>query len=177
MPPDPPREATPADLPRLRALQVGLSSPSPALLDVAVADSPTDDPPRALVTVESRPHNDRTGEPEVSVPVGYCLVVPVVPSAGESPATGSVSVYVAELVVAASYRREGRGSALLDAVADRRPGRTRLRVTARSDDDRALEFYRANGFRVVDTLPEYYGDADGVALVRPIQASERQGRY
>lgn len=181
MPPDVPldvtapdllREAVPADLPRLRALQSCLRTPQPALLDLAVRDGPGNNGPFVLVT-ESDP-SEVTGpdEPSESV-VGYLLAVPDNPDVADPPPDGSPCLYVAELVVAPGYRRDGRGSGLLDAVEDVCPNRYHIRLTARSDDERALAFYRANGFRVLDDLPGYYEDGDGVVLVRGRNGSAR----
>lgn len=152
------REARPADLPRLRALQGYLARPLPALLTVAVADDPSGDGPIALVTDAAGGH---TAEP-----VGYGLALPGGPVEDVGQREGRGCIHVAELVVAPGYRREGRGSALLDAMEETVSGRDALRLTARSDDGGALAFYRSNGFRAVGTLPEHYGDDDGVVLVR-----------
>lgn len=154
------REATHADLPRLRALQAHLAAPWPDLLDVAVDDTPAGGP-LALVV-----ETGRAGSADTGGPVGYVLVVPDDPETDDSTADSTRGVYVAELVVAPDHRREGHGSTLLDALASRFPGYDRLRLTARADDERALAFYRANGFRVLEDLPDHYEDADGLLLVR-----------
>lgn len=105
--------------------------------------------------------------------MGYVLVVPDNPEVADTPPDGPPCLYVAELVVAPGYRRDGRGSGLLDAVEDVYPDRYHIRLTARSDDERALAFYRANDFRVLDHLPGYYEDGDGVVLVRGRNGSAR----
>lgn len=136
------RAARPADLPRLRALQSHLSSPWPDLLELGVEGAG----PTVLVSTD----DDR--------PVGYALALP-----GEDDV-----VHVVEVVVAPEHRREGRASALLDAVAARFGEREELRLTARADDERALAFYRESGFREVRRLPDHYDDAEGILLARPL---------
>lgn len=160
-----PRTALPADLPRLRALQACLEAPWPALLELAVGDGPVDDAPLALGTEAEAPGGAGQDGPGPSI-VGYALAIPGTPAFGVTVPENRGWVYIAEMVVAPGFRREGRGSALLDAVEDAFPGRDHLRLTARSDDDRALAFYRATGFRVDDRVHGYYEDSDGVVLVR-----------
>jgi len=138
----PVRRARPDDLPRLRAIQtVVLAEPWPELLSVAV-----DGPPVCLV------HAD----PE---PTGYALAV-----------ADDDAGYLAELAVAEGHRGEGQGSALLAAlVAElRERGISRLRVTVREVDDRALSFYREHGFVDRDRLPDHYEDCDGLLLARDL---------
>lgn len=156
------REATPADRPRLRALQASLASPCPGLLDLAVGDTPGSGGPVALVAAPG----DSPGGPTGDDPAGYVLAVPGTPPDGDDrPASGD-AVSLAEVVVAPDRRREGHGTALVEAAAARFAGRDRLLLTVRADDDRALAFYRANGFRAVDELPGHYGEnGSGDALV------------
>jgi len=156
------REATPADLPRLRALQGHLAAPWPDLLDVAVDDTPAGGP-LALVAEAGR-----AGPADAGEPVGYALVVPDDPETDDGTADSARGVYIAELVVAPDHRREGHGSTLLDALAARFSGYDRLRLTTRADDERALAFYRATGFRVLDDLPDHYEAGDGLLLGRDI---------
>lgn len=136
------RDARPADLPRLRAIQaVSLAEPWPELLAVAV-----DGPPFCLV------HGD-------SDPTGYALGV-----------TDGDAAYLAELAVARGYRGEGQGSALLAALDDRLRNRdvATLRVTVRAVDDRARSFYESNGFAVTAPLPDRYDAGDGLLLEREL---------
>ncbi|WP_255148783.1 GNAT family N-acetyltransferase [Halorarius halobius] len=139
------RAARPADQAAVEALQSHLDAPAPDLLDAAFAGVGD-----LLVAVDDGV-------------VGYALAVP-----GDPEADPSV-VYLAELVVSPEARRQGWGSALVEAVRERADGYDELRVTARADADAALAFYRARGFREAATLPgEFERDAgadDGVLLV------------
>lgn len=140
------REATATDRPAVRALQErALASPAPELLDLAFESVAA----TALVD-------------EDEDLLGYALALP-----GDPTADPTV-VYLAEIVVAPDARREGRGSALLDALADRFPEYDELRLTARATDEGALGFYRENGFWTLADLPDHFEDGDGVLLVRDL---------
>ncbi|MFB6152497.1 MAG: GNAT family N-acetyltransferase [Haloarculaceae archaeon] len=142
------RRARPDDLSRLRAIQTAtLAEPRPELLSLGVRDP-------LLCLVYAGP-----------TPTGYALAV--VGEPGES-------AYLAELAVAPGFRDEGRGGALVDALFDRLRSRgvSRLRVTVRAVDDRALSFYRERGFTVEERLPDHYENCDGRLLARTICASD-----
>jgi len=146
------REATPADLPVLRAIQSGaLAEPWQGLLEPAIAG-----PPIVLVTFDPQ----RAGDPATAEPVGYAVAIPEAETA-----------YLAELAVAAGFRRAGRGTALLDALSRRVAGTgcRRLRLTVRVGDDEARAFYDDQGFRVQSLLPHHYETADGLLLTRGVQ--------
>jgi ribosomal-protein-alanine N-acetyltransferase len=130
------RVATAADAAALSRLQSLLPSATPDLLSVALS----------------------TGDVLVSeaddVPVGYVLTVP----GGEA-----ATVHVAELVVAPAHRREGRASALLDAVARQAD---RVTLTVDPDNEAARSCYRACGFERVAKLEGYFEDGPALFLVR-----------
>ena len=154
------RPAEPTDGPVLRALQSELLSPWPELLDLALHG------PGPLCLVAERSDADRSGGDDRVV--GYVLAL-----AGdtESPSTDvDDACHVVELVVAPEARREGYGSALLDAVAERVDA-DRLRLTVRADDDAARAFYEHHGFTPVERLPDYYAVDSGT---RP-QGGSRDG--
>ena len=132
------------DLTGLRTIQHAvLAEPSPALLDAAVNGIAT-----ALVARFDRP-------------VGYLLML-----------TADDAAYVPELAVESDCQRQGIGTALLEAAADRArtDGATELRLTVRLEDDDASAFYRAQGFDVLERLPEHYdtGTGTGLLLTRPL---------
>lgn len=162
------REATQRDLPQLRELQTHLDSPSPELLVLATNESPPVAGPLVLLGERVRPGRSIPTGPAISAePVGFVIAIPGDPAGGASTDENTdAGVYVAELVVVPGYRRNGHGSALLDALATRFPRRNRLRLTTRADDEGTLAFYRANGFRVVDVLASRYEETDGLVLSR-----------
>lgn len=163
------RAAAPADRPPLRALQTHLPSPWPELLGLATTRFPSDGGPFALIVETVRTDRSPTiRPPHVCEPVGYLLAAPGTPVEAHGSGDHAGGVYVAELVVKPGWRRDGHGSALLDALETRVSCRERLRLTARADDERAIAFYRTNGFRVVDVVPEHYDDGDGLVLARRI---------
>ncbi|WP_338035701.1 GNAT family N-acetyltransferase [Halobellus captivus] len=95
---------------------------------------------RARVTESA----DRTG----NRPVGYALVV------GDG--------HLAELVVHPTYRREGRGRALLEAVIERLEPGTRMTLTVAVGNDPARALYESVGFREIGRQPEFFEvDAGG----------------
>lgn len=148
------REATPADLQRLRAIQsAALDEPWDGLLGPAI-----DGPPIVLVTTPDTPPGIGGPDP----PVGYAVAIP----------DGEVA-YLAEFAVAAGHRREGHGSALMRALCDRlaATGHDQVRLTVREDDSRAREFYDEHGFTVQSPLPDHYEDGDGLLLSRELQTS------
>ncbi|WP_247008827.1 GNAT family N-acetyltransferase [Halorientalis litorea] len=151
------RAATPEDLPRLRALQLAsLAEPWDGLLEPAI-----EGPPVVLVSTP-RGHHGAATALDADTPVGYAVAVPE-----------GADAYLAELAVAAGHRREGHGSALLDALADRlvAAGHERLTLTVHEGDRRARAFYDSHGFGVRSLLPEHYEDGDALVLARPVQAS------
>lgn len=134
------REAGEADLSRLSAIRaVSLPERAPRLLEYGVTG-----PPLVLVA-------------EATDPVGYAMTV-----------TGAEDAYLAELAVAPDDRGEGHGRALVEATVDRVGRHDRLELATRADDGRARAFYRACGFRVVETLPDRYEAGDGVLFSRPL---------
>jgi ribosomal-protein-alanine N-acetyltransferase len=155
------RTARRADLPALRAIQAeALAEPWQELLTVAV-----DGPPILLVDADPDP-------------VGYALCVASDGSGrqaetDEAPADGSgdATAYLAELAVAAGYRGERRGSALLASLEDRlrASGYERLRLTVRAVDRRAISFYLDRAFERRDRLPDHYETGDGLLLGKPLR--------
>jgi len=131
------REIRSDDRSRLRRIQESvLSDPSPDVLTAAL-----DGPLFGLVAVES------------GTVVGYLLAI-----------VGDRRVYVPELAVAESAQREGYGSTLVRAAADRfrERGFEAVRLTARADDTAARQFYERLGFEAVERAPDNYDDADGI---------------
>lgn len=153
------RLARPADHPALASLQSHLREPSPGLLEGAL-DGAAFAP--ATVLVSAVDDGDSGGDrqsaarrPRGDRPVGYLLAVP-----------GDGTTYVAELVVAPGYRREGRARALLDACAGRSGDDAALTVTVAPDNGAAGSLYRSCGFERVERLPEFFDDGDAVLYRR-----------
>lgn len=177
------REAAPGDRPRLLALQAELASPWPDLLELAVGGDGAGDGPVALVACAGDPTDSGPAGLPRGSPVGYLLAVPGGPADergtrrsdddGTAGTADPGSVYLAEVVVAPDHRREGHGRGLIEAAAARFAGYDQLRLTARADDEGALAFYRACGFRVVEELPGHYDEAggtgDGLLLARDLR--------
>ncbi|SEN00816.1 ribosomal-protein-alanine N-acetyltransferase [Halorientalis persicus] len=139
------RQARPADLARLRAIQMAsLTEPWDGLLEPAI-----DGPPVVLVVAD-----------ETDEPVGYAVAIPQ-----------DTVAYLAELAVAAGHRGEGRGSRLLAALCEQLEvdGFERLELTVRAGDDRARDFYDDHDFLERERLPDHYEDGDGLLLARPLQ--------
>lgn len=136
------REIEPADHHRLREIQTAvLDEPSPDLLAAAVEGALL-----GLVALD----DDRI--------VGYVLAV-----------VGDTRAYLPELAVSRGTQDSGHGTALVDAICRRLHDRgiETVRITARSDDDRAREFYESRGFENVERVPEYYADGtDGQVYER-----------
>lgn len=152
------RTATPADLPRLRAIQLAcLAEPWDGLLESAV-EGPQ-------VTLVSTPRGHDGGETGDDAPVGYAVAFPSDGDGGEA--------YLAELAVAEGHRRVGHGSALLRALFDHlaAAGHERLTLTVREGDERARTFYDAHGFSTASRVPDHYEEDDALVLARAIQPS------
>jgi ribosomal-protein-alanine N-acetyltransferase len=133
------REGVPADMPRLREIQVAtLAEPWPALLETAV------DGPPPLYVVED------------GAVVGYTIVVP----------DGETVAYAPEFAVHPDTRREGYGTRLLRFLRGKlaAAGYDQLRVTVRVSDDGARGFYAANGFERLERLDDHFEDGDGLLL-------------
>lgn len=137
------RPATPADLPRLRAIQgASLDEPWPDLLEPAVEGPPT----ALVVTADGQP-------------VGYAIAIPE----GES-------AYLAEFAVAPDHRGAGHGSDLMAALCDRLAAEdfSSVRLTVRVDDRGARSFYGDHDFRARSLFPNHYENGDGLLLVRSL---------
>jgi len=133
------REARPADRPALERLQQLLPDPAPELLDDAAGGE---------VLVSTAP-DPETG---ADVPVGYLLWFP-----GET-------VYVAEIAVLPSHRREGRGRRLFRALFNRLSAGTAIELRVAAANEGAQRFYRELGFDRVETLPGAYEPGDGYRM-------------
>ncbi|WP_276302066.1 GNAT family N-acetyltransferase [Halorussus lipolyticus] len=138
------RPAEPADRETLREVQTHLREPNPPLLDYAI-----EGPPLTLVTTAP----DDT-------PVGY-LVAFYDDEAG----------YVAELVVAPDYRREGRARRLLGGAFDRLrdAGCSRIRLAVHPDNDAARTLYESLGFADVGREEDHYDDGrEAIVMTRDL---------
>lgn len=140
------RDAVPRDERALRAIQrASLASPWPQLLDLGMGGG-------AQCLVATAPESDEV--------VGYAL------------ALDHEQCYLAELAVSPGHRREGYGSALIEAVTERTSA-DELLLTARADDAGARGFYESHGFGVVERLPDYYDEEmdtrDGLLLSKSLE--------
>jgi len=141
------RAATPADGPRLRAIQAAsLPEPWPDLLEPAI-----EGPPVVLVA----------DPPSAAGPVGYAVAIPD----GEG-----ATAYLAEIAVAPDHRGAGHGSRLVEALLDRlaADGFAAVRLTVRESDRRARGFYDRHGFTARSLLARHYESGDGLLLARPL---------
>ncbi|WP_132059493.1 GNAT family N-acetyltransferase [Halorussus amylolyticus] len=132
------RDGTPDDRDRLREIQAHLREPNPPLLDYAV-----EGPPLLLVSTTSDDSGTNDGL------AGYLTAF----HDGET-------AYVAEIVVAPAYRREGRARRLLAAAFDRlrAEGCSRARLTVHPENDAARRLYESMGFEEVGREEDFYAD-------------------
>lgn len=139
------RAGRPADWPRLRAIQAStLTSPWPDLLETGL-----DGPPLVLVI-------EPAAVPE---PIGYALAI-----------LDDTIAYVAEFAIAPEHQGQGHGSTLLAVLLDRcaRAGIDTVRLTARADHEAVHEFYRRQGFAVIDRISDHYEQVDGLLFERSL---------
>lgn len=145
------RTAQPDDRDRLRDLQSHLREPNPPLLEYAV-----EGPPLVLVSTARR-ETPRTGSGEER---------PATDDATDDLAGYLVAFrneeagYVAELVVAPDYRREGRARRLLAVAFDRLrdEGCSRVRLAVHPEDEPAQRLYDSMGFEEVGREENFYAD-------------------
>jgi ribosomal-protein-alanine N-acetyltransferase len=126
------------DEPTLGSLQTELADPSPDLLEAGLS---------GVGTVLVSPGSDGRA-------VGYLLAVP-----------GETGIHVSELVVAPGHRREGRATALLEAVCDR-AGKREVTIAVAPENEAARACYEECGFRVRERVPAYFGDDPALVMVR-----------
>lgn len=116
--------------------------------------------------------------------VGYCCRVADVDRgiggyAIISAAAGEA--HLLNLAVAPSMRSQGVGRLLLDAalVEARLLRAQRIFLEVRPSNERAVDLYRLNGFRVIGKRPGYYpadgGREDAMVLVRHLDDTEPEG--
>ncbi len=76
-------------------------------------------------------------------------------------------IHLLSIAVSGKRRREGFGSALLEAVLARgeAAGGTRVLLEVRDGNDAARSFYRAHGFRPIGRRRGYYTDTGEDAIV------------
>lgn len=141
----PVREATPTDVPVVRALQ--------SLLPEPVDDLFADGLPGGI-TLVAVPQGAWAppGDPGDAQPVGYVHAYD----------TG----YVAELAVAPAHRGRGHGRALLSrCLAELRArGVDRAELEVAADNDRARSLYDSLGFTVAERRPDRYASGDGLRM-------------
>lgn len=127
------RLARPEEHPILREIQTGLREPNPALLSYAI-----DGPP--VVLVSTTPDGDLAG---------YLVAL-----------HDEETSYVAEVVVAPEYRREGRARRLLAAAFDllRERDCATIRLSVHPDNDAGRLLYESMGFEEVGREDDYYDD-------------------
>jgi [ribosomal protein S18]-alanine N-acetyltransferase len=84
---------------------------------------------------------------------------------------GEDTAHLALLAVQSAYRSRGLGGRLLEWLEKpaRVAGISRVRLEARSDNPRAIEFYRRCGYRVTARVPGYYqGCIDALRLEKTL---------
>lgn len=153
------RPATDADRPVLQTLQRFLDEPATELLEPAagaeVLVSTVDaegtslassagsagEPQSSTGARQTRANDSRPG---AALPVGYLLWLPGDP------------VYVAELVVAPAYRRQGRGRRLFTTMLGLQPSGTRVRLQVAESNDGAQSLYESLGFSVIGRDTDAY---------------------
>jgi ribosomal-protein-alanine N-acetyltransferase len=140
------REATPTDVPLVRALQ--------SLLPEPVEDLFADGLPGGI-TLVAVPEGAWTppGDPGDAHPVGYVHAYD----------TG----YVSELVVAPEHRGRGHGRDLLSrCLAELRArGVDRAELEVAADNERARSLYESLGFAVAERRPDRYASGDGLRMI------------
>ncbi len=131
-------------MPVLRALQSLLPASSPQLLTTALRG-----PGVVLASVD--------GPDDTGVPVGYILAM-----------NGPETAHVAELVVAPSHRREGRGRRLLAAALARlrETEATSVELAVEPGNDAARRLYEEFGFEEKTRIESYYDDGGPAVLMR-----------
>ncbi|MFC6952714.1 N-acetyltransferase [Halorubellus litoreus] len=141
----PVREATPSDVPLVRALQ--------SLLPEPVDDLFADGLPGGI-TLVAVPAGAWTppGASASGQPVGYVHAYD----------TG----YVSELAVAPEHRGRGHGRDLLSrCLAELRArGVDRAELEVAADNDRARSLYESLGFAVAERRPDRYESGDGLRM-------------
>ena len=135
------RLARPADRERLREIQPYLREPNPALLSYAI-----DGPPVLLVS--TTPEGDLAG---------YLVAL-----------HDEETSYVAEVVVAPEYRRDGRARRLLAATFDalRDEGCGTVRLSVHPDNDAGRLLYESMGFEEVGREDDYYDDGSAAITMQ-----------
>lgn len=136
------RPGRPADEAALGELQALLSEPSPQLLSTAIAER-SNSGPLQTTTLLVTPNSE-------SRPVGYLLAV------------GSGPTHIVELVVDPDHRREGRGTALLNAVCEAAVQPVTVNVAADNAPARAL--YERVGFVEASRSAELFDSSEGITL-------------
>ncbi len=74
--------------------------------------------------------------------------------------------HIISIAVAIESRRKGIGKSLLDRVIEY-PGVKRIWAEVRMSNAGAQAFYKKMGFRVLKTIPNYYGDEDALVVEHP----------
>ena len=155
------RPARPDDRERLREVQTHLREPNPPLLDYAI-----DGPPLTLIATarreapRSESGEERPATTPAADPAGYLV-------AFHDDEAG----YVAELVVAPEYRREGRARRLLAAAFDRlsEAGCDSIGLAVRPDNDAARALYESMGFEKTGREADHYDDgSDAIVMNRDL---------
>ena len=136
------RPGRPTDAAALDRLQALLSEPSPQLLSTAIRELSDSVPFKTSTLLVTPDSNNR--------PVGYLLAV------------GSEPTHIAELAVDPEFRREGRASALLEAVCESAPKPVTVHVSTENDTARSL--YRAVGFVESSRSAALFDSSDGLTL-------------
>jgi ribosomal-protein-alanine N-acetyltransferase len=85
---------------------------------------------------------------------------------------GSGRAAVSLFAVDERYRGMGVGTKLLSSLRQRAlmEGITTIQLELRTENERALAFYRRNGFAEVEYLPGFYNDGgDGIRMIGPVR--------
>lgn len=140
----------------LETLQRFVPAPAPELLEPAAGAKiilTTVDPAGGTPAADADDRDSaggRGGSFGRGAPVGYLLWLPGDPA------------YVAELVVAPRFRREGRARALLATMLAALSSGTRVRLQVAESNDAARSLYRSLGFAPVGRDAEAYEEETGI---------------
>ncbi|TCC50639.1 GNAT family N-acetyltransferase [Kribbella capetownensis] len=111
-------------------------------------------------------------------PVGYCVSLPIAAYGqldnllGELAVDPATTEYLAELGVDETVRRQGIASALLSRLHDGLPSATTaVLIRTLADNHPAIEFYRRQGYQLIDGVTQEWNGRGRIFLLRRKQTA------
>ena len=80
---------------------------------------------------------------------------------------------IINIIVNKDYRYKGIGTKLLNYIVDNYKDINNIMLEVRESNNTAIEFYKKNGFKIINVRKKYYGNEDALIMKRDVDNEEK----